>query len=407
MPRRERRRPSAGLSGIALAVERLPGGDEEKQNDPERDRAAHVACHRLRHKADPAVRGVVVEEADRHLVERGEELQDGARAREGEGPAPLHVLPPHPLEKDHEHGERRENEPERGHRTRREVLRAERLVVPSPPLRDLEVKRRAPDAVPLHLDEVTKGRVAEADRLRLPDERPVDARRTLLDRAFDEPEVRRIDFAHRPDFRLRQLARGRIPRVHGGLFLRQDPADREEPPVRGDSRPIFQFLERTHPSHRPAPHGHRGREDRVRLLEAECPLEIDLRLVVVVEDDERFRAVELESARPERLGPAAHGFLASHLEVDGRLGERPREARAKDRGAREDREQAESDEHAVAPVEAHPREKGRFGHRLSPPVRPRRRARAKPEGATGARPREARDRFRRRSSRRGRSLPAP
>ena len=190
-------------------------------------------------------------------------------------------------------------------------------------------------------------------------------------------------------------------------LLRKNPPDREKPPVRSDRRAVLELFERTHPPHRPAPHGHRRREDRVRLLETERPLEIDLRLVVAVEDHEGARAVERESARAERLGAAAHGFLARHLEVDRRLGERPRESRVKDRRAGEDREQAENDEDAVAPVEEHARRDGRLGHRLSPPFRSRRRARAPPEGGTGARPRGARAPFRRRSSRRGRSPQAP
>ncbi len=135
-------------------------------------------------------------------------------------------------------------------------------------------------------------------------------------------------------------------------LFRKNPANREEAPVRSDRRAVLELLERTHPPHGPAPHGHRRREDRVRLLEAERPLEVDLRFVVAVEDHEGARAVERESARAESLGSAAHGFLARHLEVDRRLGERAREPRVKDRRAGEDREQAENDEDAIAPVEA-------------------------------------------------------
>ena len=195
------------------------------------------------------------------------------------------------------------------------------------------MERRPPDAVALHLDEVPHRGVAEADRVRLPFERAIRARRALLDRGPDEAQGRGVEAPVLPQRLLGERARGGVARVGRGGLLGEQPAHGENAPVGRDGGAVLELLERLHPADGPAPHGHVRCEERVRLREPERPFEEDLRLVVDVERRERAQALQGKTALHEGRGAARHGLVPRDLEVDGRFGKGAREPRAAHRRA--------------------------------------------------------------------------
>ena len=282
------------------------------------------AARRLSHriigdKARVGVRGSVAEFSQGKGVELAQQVQGGSYPAESQGHPNRHITVAQAPDQNHQHGDAQQDPENLVHDLSGIVARAELFVVTSPLLRNLDelpVTRHLV-AIYLHFDAQTS--ITEVHALLLPRKVMVGARRALLRLRLNELEVGKIPPHHLIEKCLRDgpgrsLIQGRARRRFGDIVVKAHHFARGR-----QVHAEFFLLLWLEPAMGPMPKMNRPARQPVHPFQALSTLQINLRLIVVIERRRMAITVQLEATLGKELLRQGSRVVPVHAELNRRL----------------------------------------------------------------------------------------